>query len=86
MLSESIDSSSYVSLEYRLQKYTNYQFVNYINNSKILNCVGIYPGKIHETDYAIKAKNLANFLTNKISDTTEPYYTFNDRHMVMVKK
>lgn len=86
MLSESIDSSSYVSLEYKLQKYTNYQFVNYINNSKILNCLGIYPGKIQENDYAIKAKNLANFLTNKISDTTEPYYTFDDRHMVMVKK
>jgi len=84
LLSDAINISGNVSLEYKIQKYVNHEMVNYINKLNILKCIGFNPGALDESNASQKAKTLSNFLVKQTSDLTENYYEF-DNDMVITK-
>jgi len=85
LLSDAINTSSNVSLEYKIQKYINHEMVDYINKLNILKCIGFNPGALKESNSTTKAKILSNFLVDRSSDLKESYYSFDENNMVIGK-
>jgi len=86
MLSDCIKNTKFHNLEYKLQKYTNNEVVNYVNNLGFFKCIGFNPGKLNNDNYQIKARSFCNFLKNDALTSKNVYYSFNDKNIVINEK
>jgi len=86
MLSGCITNNTFTNLEYKTQKYINYEIVRYIDNLNIFKCMGFNPGELHEKNYQIKASNLAQFLITVECNRSENFYGFDEDYKIIPKK